>query len=78
MPIQVLPIIITSLLAGIFDQWIFVLACALSGDFPETGATGMIFTMSASAFNLGRNKFAHTALLKIIPWRFSAIFGLSL
>lgn len=49
---------------------------ALSGDFPDQGATGMMYTMASSAGNFGRNLFIQTAILKKIPWKGAAMGGL--
>lgn len=46
------------------------------GDFPDQGATGMLFTMGASTSNFGKNLFIHTAILKKIPWRTAAMAGM--
>jgi ABC-type maltose transport system permease subunit len=77
-PTKVVPIVIISFILGFLSQWNFLLSTILCGDFPEHGVTGMIYTMSASSSNLGRNKFIHTAILKIVPWRTMAIIGLGL
>lgn len=59
-------------------QWDYMNIVALNGDFPDYGATGMFYTMSSSAFNIGKDLFIHTAILKILPWREVALGGLIL
>lgn len=75
-PIDVLPVIITNFLLGLLIQWDFLITTQLCAHFPETGATGMLYTMSASGSNLGKNLFVHTAMLKIWPWKTLAMVGL--
>jgi hypothetical protein len=43
--------------------WDFLLSTAISGDFPDAGATAMLYTMSSSAANLGKLLFIQTAIL---------------
>lgn len=50
----------------------------MCGDFPDQGATGMMYTMAASAGNFGTDTYIHTAVLKLLPWRGVALGGLVL
>ena len=75
-PTSLMPIIITNFLLGVLQQWDFLAATSLCAYFPETGTTGMLYTMNASGSNFGRNLFIHTALLKKVPWRTAALVGL--
>lgn len=53
-PLDIVPIFITNFILQIFFQWNFLLSTNICAYFPETGATGMIYTMSASTSNLGK------------------------
>ncbi len=77
-PLDIWPVIITNFILQLFFQWNFLLSTNVCAYFPETGATGMIYTMSASTSNLGKETFPHTAILKIYPWRVMAMIGLGL
>lgn len=78
MPLTLVPVAITNILAGILDQWLFIHGTSLSADFPEHGKTGMLYTMGASCYNFGKNTFIHTAIIKKIPWKQTAIAGIIL
>jgi putative effector of murein hydrolase LrgA (UPF0299 family) len=54
------------------------MSSAISGDFPDAGATGMLYTMSSSAANLGKLLFIQTAVLKKLPWKWVSFGGLIL
>lgn len=75
-PTSVLPIIFTNFCNGFLLQWEALNTTPISANFPETGATGMLYTMNASSANFGKNKFLHTAILKKLPWRTVALAGL--
>lgn len=76
-PTNLLPIIITNAALGILNQWDFLLTTALCANFPETGATGMLYTMNASGANFGKNLFIHQAILKKLPWKPVSLAGLA-
>lgn len=75
-PIDVISIIITNFIITFLQTWDFLVLTQLSANFPETGATGMLYTMSASMSNLGKNHAIHVALLKKIHWRTLSMIGL--
>lgn len=77
-PTTILAVIVTTVLTGALSQWDFLVRTALCAYFPESGATGMLYTMNASIANLGHNLFIQTAILKFLPWRVVSIFGLLL
>jgi hypothetical protein len=77
-PTDIVPVIILTFILGFFTTWNFLLNTIVSGDFPDKGVTGMIFTMSASAVNFGQNTFIHTAILKKVPWKTMSIIGLGI
>lgn len=63
---------------GVLSQWDFLLSTQVCANFPETGATGMLYTMNASGANLGKNLFIHTAILKKLPWKTVSFVGLAM
>ena len=75
-PTQVLPIIITNFVLTALMQWDFLVVTQLCAHFPETGTTGMLYTMNASFTNFGKNMSLHTALLKKFPWKTLSMFGM--
>lgn len=75
-PTSIAIVAIINFLLSFLSSWNFLLATILCGDFPEMGVTGMIYTMNASASNLGKNLFIHTAILKIVPWKVMSFIGL--
>lgn len=77
-PKQVVVIYITSIITAILTQWEFLVGTALCANFPDQGASGMLYTMSASAGNFGMDLYIHTAILKLLPWRSVAFGGLIL
>lgn len=77
-PLEVLPIVIISFFMGILSRWNSLLSTIISGDFPDIGVSGMIYTMSASAVNFGQNTFIHKAILKKVPWKTMSIIGLGI
>lgn len=77
-PTSAVPVFITNFIMSFLIQWDFMLMTQLCAYFPEIGATGMLFTMSASWSNLGKNNFIHTAILKKLPWRPVGLGGLIL
>ena len=77
-PTSVTTIVIVQFIGGIIGQWGTLLKSNLCANFPEMGATGMLYTMNASISILGRNAFIHTAILKKIPWRTASIIGLAI
>lgn len=62
-PTDVLPIVFANFLNGFLLHWEGLNTTPIAANFPETGATAMLYTMNASSFNFGRNKFIHTAIL---------------
>lgn len=75
-PLQVLPYIIFNGLGGFLKTFHFLVTTQICTYFPENGVTGMMFTMNASASNLAKLTFVHTALLKVAPWKTMALVGL--
>ena len=75
-PTTIQAVTITNILLGVLYQWDFLVRTALCAYFPETGATGMLYTMNASIANFGHNLFIHTAILKYIPWRTASMIGI--
>lgn len=77
-PLGLLIVIIINFILTLLITWHGLVTSQLAAYFPETGVTGMLFTMNASANNLGKNTFIHTALLKTIPWKTLSMVGLAI